>query len=414
MLKNMVAEATNAPGTATVINLAGALPGRMTWRGAGFANGQQAFYFLEDGSAWECGVGTLMHGAPDTFSRDTVFQNSAGTTSRINFTGTTRIYNEVPAQRMLWKDAAGALDIESRLVSSLFWAGTSTGTGSAYVVTMPKPVSAYAGGFELRFRAHADSAAGATLNAGQGAKPIKRPSTYGNLPIQQNEIRAGHLVHVIYDPTGDEFVLLSAPPGGLAVPVGTWLHGGWDTLPPGCLWPDGRNVSRTTYAALFSVYGTRWGAGDGSTTFTLPDLRGRAVFGRDNMGGTAANRITVGASGIAGTTLGAYGGSEHLHAHAHGINDPTHSHGVNDPGHSHSVNPNQVANFVGVGGFIVSAANFPGSANLYSATTTVSNSNTGISLSGAATGITIQASGAGGSQNMPPAIIGNIVIYAGA
>jgi len=41
-------------------------------------------------------------------------------------------------------------------------------------------------------------------------------------------------------------------------------------------------VSRATYAALFAAIGTTYGAGDGSTTFSLPDLRGRAPFGKDD------------------------------------------------------------------------------------------------------------------------------------
>jgi microcystin-dependent protein len=55
----------------------------------------------------------------------------------------------------------------------------------------------------------------------------------------------------------------------------------------------GQAVSRTTYAALFAVVGTTYGAGDGSTTFNLPDLRGRFPLGKDDMGGSSANRVTA-------------------------------------------------------------------------------------------------------------------------
>lgn len=72
----------------------------------------------------------------------------------------------------------------------------------------------------------------------------------------------------------------------------------------------GQAVSRTDYAALFTAIGTTYGAGDGSTTFNLPDLRGRVPGGKDNMGGTAANRLTMGGSGVNGATLGAVGGAE--------------------------------------------------------------------------------------------------------
>jgi microcystin-dependent protein len=72
----------------------------------------------------------------------------------------------------------------------------------------------------------------------------------------------------------------------------------------------GQAVSRATYYALFAVIGTTWGAGDGSTTFNMPDLRGRAMAGVDNMGGSPANRITSGISGLSGVTLGAAGGDQ--------------------------------------------------------------------------------------------------------
>lgn len=82
------------------------------------------------------------------------------------------------------------------------------------------------------------------------------------------------------------------------------------TIPAGWLACSGAAVSRATYAALFAAIGTTYGAGDGATTFNLPDLRGRTVFGKDDMGGTAANRLTSGGSGVAGATLGAVGGGE--------------------------------------------------------------------------------------------------------
>lgn len=99
------------------------------------------------------------------------------------------------------------------------------------------------------------------------------------------------------------------------------------TAPTGWLLCFGQAVSRTTYAALFDAIGTTFGAGDGSTTFNVPDLRGRVSAGKDNMGGTAASRLTnsgTGNPGIDGTTLGAAGGvdrhtltSNQMPAHSH-------------------------------------------------------------------------------------------------
>lgn len=83
--------------------------------------------------------------------------------------------------------------------------------------------------------------------------------------------------------------------------------------PDGWLLCYGQAVSRTTYDRLFDVIGTTYGSGDGETTFALPDLRGRVVAGKDDMGGTPAGRLTDtgdGNSGIDGTVLGAAGGED--------------------------------------------------------------------------------------------------------
>jgi microcystin-dependent protein len=93
-------------------------------------------------------------------------------------------------------------------------------------------------------------------------------------------------------------------------PIGVILPYGGTSAPTGWLLAYGQDVSRTTYAALFAVYSTTYGVGDGSTTFTLPDLRGRVVAGQDDMGGTSANRLTGVTSSVDGDVLGGTGGTE--------------------------------------------------------------------------------------------------------
>lgn len=63
------------------------------------------------------------------------------------------------------------------------------------------------------------------------------------------------------------------------VPIGTIAEWGATTPPDNWLLLDGQAVSRVTYSELFSLYGTTYGAGDGSTTFNLPDFRGRVGVG---------------------------------------------------------------------------------------------------------------------------------------
>jgi microcystin-dependent protein len=73
-------------------------------------------------------------------------------------------------------------------------------------------------------------------------------------------------------------------------PIGSITSYGGTSAPAGYLMADGSAVSRTTYSLLFTAIGTAYGSGDGSTTFNLPDLRGRFVRGTDNMGTGAAGR----------------------------------------------------------------------------------------------------------------------------
>ena len=103
-------------------------------------------------------------------------------------------------------------------------------------------------------------------------------------------------------------------------------HAG-SSAPTGWLLTYGQAVSRSTYADLFSAIGTTYGTGNGSTTFNLPDLRGRTIAGQDDMGGSSADRLTNQSGGVNGDTLGASGGVEthtlttaQLAAHTHTSN----------------------------------------------------------------------------------------------
>lgn len=101
--------------------------------------------------------------------------------------------------------------------------------------------------------------------------------------------------------------------------------------PSGWLLCHGQAVSRTSFAGLFEIIGTTYGAGNGTTTFNVPDLRGRVTAGKDDMGGTAASRLTnsgTGNPGINGAALGAAGGSDRhqltqaqMPAHTHPVNN---------------------------------------------------------------------------------------------
>lgn len=96
----------------------------------------------------------------------------------------------------------------------------------------------------------------------------------------------------------------------VGVPVGAILDYAGSVIPSKYLLCAGQNVSRATYADLFTKIGTQFGVGDGSSTFGVPDLRGRVTAGADNMGGSAANRLTGTTMSPNGNTLGAGGGAQ--------------------------------------------------------------------------------------------------------
>jgi len=108
------------------------------------------------------------------------------------------------------------------------------------------------------------------------------------------------------------------------LPPGIVLPYAGATAPTGWLLSYGQTVSRVTYSSLFGIIGTTFGAGDGVSTFVLPDLRGNIPAGKDNMGGVAAGRLTT--TYIGGTTLGASNGEE---SHVFDISElPIHHHSV--------------------------------------------------------------------------------------
>jgi microcystin-dependent protein len=96
-------------------------------------------------------------------------------------------------------------------------------------------------------------------------------------------------------------------------------------IPSGYLACDGSAVSRTTYSGLFAALSTTWGVGDGSTTFNVPDLRGRTTIGSGT--GTGLSARTLGQQTIGEENHVLITAELAAHNHTINITDPTHHHG---------------------------------------------------------------------------------------
>jgi microcystin-dependent protein len=205
------------------------------------------------------------------------------------------------------------------------------------------------------------------------------------------------------DPVGFTIVVSNGVPIGMQAAFAT------TAAPTGWLEMYGQNVSRTDYALLFAAISTTYGVGDGTTTFGLPDKRGRVSIGLDNMGGTPANRITTGFAGFDGDTQAAAGGDQLLMQHSHTVTDPGHTHTLTDPGHTHVEAVGQ-----GSGGTTPAWIVISSTGNNTITDLTTGSSTTGITIASATTGLTVASAGAGDSQNVQPSQVDLWCIFAGA
>lgn len=236
-------------------------------------------------------------------------------------------------------------------------------------------------------------------------------STAGNQYVAQNQLY----------PAGGSTIVAPAPYLGesrvTALPEALL-----PSLMPGWYVEDGQTRPRTDplWQATGEVNAAYWafGNGDGTTTYTLPDSRGRVQIGKDNMGGTPANRVTSGVSGLDGETLGTVGGDQHAQAviitttlSGAVTAASTATSTVADGGHSHTIPGENVA---GAGSILMTGSTSPTQASTNPAVTGVT---VATSVSTAITN-TMAASSTGNltgaSQNVPPGIVKNVVIFCGA
>lgn len=148
------------------------------------------------------------------------------------------------------------------------------------------------------------AAAASETAAAASAAAAAASAASNNLPsLSSGDVEKLVQVNATYD--GYDLLTKTTLQAEIGAPAGFYGDFGASTAPSGWLLCDGSAVSRTTYAALFAAIGTSYGVGDGSTTFNVPDARGRMRIGLDNLGGSSANRVTAAAADSVGGSGGA-------------------------------------------------------------------------------------------------------------
>lgn len=219
-------------------------------------------------------------------------------------------------------------DISGKLVTS--------GTNTAYTIDSNQGFDslAHLDGAMIAFVPHTTSGAAPTLNVdGLGAKPLRGQSGADLLP---GVLLKDTPYVAFYNNTSGEFVLHSyfVSPG--EIPIGSGIDYWGATVPSSNFaFAYGQAISRADYPICFARLGTTYGSGDGSTTFNFPDKRGRVSAGYDEMGGSAANRLTTttmstggpgGNGGAQTVTLNTSQMPSHTHAGTTGTESAAHSH----------------------------------------------------------------------------------------
>ncbi|MCK1742218.1 tail fiber protein [Bradyrhizobium sp. 139] len=245
----------------------------------------------------------------------------------------------------------------------------TSGTSTAFAVTSHSVFDSLArmDGQIIAFTPHTTSGGTTTLNVdGLGAKPLRSAPSV--------ELAAGTLVQgtpyvAVYNSSDAAFYLQGFFGNPYSIPVGGVIDFTGSTTPNSSfVFPAGQAISRSTYATYFSLVGTTYGSGDGSTTFNAPDLTGRVIAMKE----ASATRLTSSYFGGNSTTLGATGGLESHTLTTAQLASHSHANSLSDPGHSHPVTiPSNSGNTGGGGAF----GNIPTSSNTSSATTSITITN---------------------------------------
>lgn len=190
-------------------------------------------------------------------------------------------------------DAAGAI--------------VTTGTSTAYSLSSFQTFDtlAHMHGQIIAFTPSLTNTGALTLNVdGLGAKPLRSAP---GVELLAGTLIAGTPYMALYSNSDGAFYLHGFFGNTYGIPLAGGLDY-WGGSAPSSVFafPAGQAISRATYAPLFALLGTFYGAGDGSTTFNLPNKAGRVSAMKE----AVATLLTSGVSGVDGATLNATGGSQ--------------------------------------------------------------------------------------------------------
>jgi microcystin-dependent protein len=244
---------------------------------------------VEPGVAFWTGIGTYASGA-NTITLTTIEENK-GTFGA----GTKEIMaGPLASQSMFPEDIAGAI--------------VTGGTSTAYTVASYRKYDTLErlDGNLIAFTPHVTNGANGTgLNVdGLGIKPLLASPGVG---LGSSVLIQGTPYMALYNNTDGAFYLHGMGGNAYGIPLGAGMDYWLPTAPSSAFaFPIGQAISRTTYAKLFAAMGMTYGVGDGSTTFNLPDRRGRVSAQLD----PSAAVLTSATMSPDGNTLGAKGGGQ--------------------------------------------------------------------------------------------------------
>lgn len=185
------------------------------------------------------------------------------------------------------------------------------GTATAYTLTTNQGLAATPlNGQMIAFRPSANNGTAVTIAVDGGtAYPIQsQPGT----AIPSATMLNGTPYVLTFNSSQGAWLLSGYQSNPYGIALGGIMPSTVDEIPnSNFAYANGQAISRTTYATYFAKVGTTYGPGDGTTTFNIIDLRARALFGLDGMGGSSVtSRITAGAGNYNAAVLGTAGGSQ--------------------------------------------------------------------------------------------------------